>query len=244
MVQTLSRSGLQSESHVDVAGDILGTYAKSPFINDPPANAQVEPIDRFTAHDRFPAVVAFGVIGRGEGVSVLEACDRAEHWNKLACEPPLAEIVWRHAVSLAYFQPELADRIISEPAPVTPAIVQRGAQTAPVLPQPGVRSTPAPSPAGAEPTAWSEAKARQAAKARERTRRRRAELKRLGLPAKTKGSLKELRATSTLGSVAPLSGSVAPTLENMTPSATPPPLIAPAPVITVTLDPTEAANAQ
>jgi hypothetical protein len=216
--------------------------------DDPYGVAQVEePIDRFTGQDRFPATVAFGVICRGEGLSDRDAQDRAENWNRFLCVPPLDEIVRRHAIELAYFRPEIADWFVSEPAPAkpeTPAKVQPGAQTAPALPQPGAPSLPVPSPAASEPTAWSEAKARQAAKARERTRRRRAELKRLGLPAKTKGSLKELRVTSTLESVAPHSGSVAPTLENMTPSATPPPLKAPAPVAPVTLDAVEVANVQ
>jgi hypothetical protein len=68
---------------------------------------------------------------------------------------------------------------------------------------------------------------RQAAKARERMARRRAELKRLGLPAKTKGGLKELSVT--LPSVAP--GNVTPSVTlvsaaavgSVTPTALPPP---------------------
>ena len=68
---------------------------------------------------------------------------------------------------------------------------------------------------------------RQAAKARERMARRRAELKRLGLPAKTKGGLKELSVT--LPSLAP--GNVTPSVTlvsaaavgSVTPTALPPP---------------------
>jgi hypothetical protein len=47
------------------------------------------------------------------------------------CEPPLDELIRRHAVDIAYFQPELADRIVSEPAPAKPE-----AQVAPSVSQP------------------------------------------------------------------------------------------------------------
>jgi hypothetical protein len=138
---------------------------------------------RFTGHDRFPAVVAFGVICRGEGLPILEAHDRAEHWNQLACEPPLAEIVWRHAVGLGYFQPELADRIVSEPA-------QPGPQTAVVPLRGGEQAAPPPltEPAAAEPASLTTRAAKKDRTAAERQRRYRERRKQAAVMATVTGA--------------------------------------------------------
>jgi hypothetical protein len=73
--------------------------------------------EHFTGQDRFPAMVAFGVIFRDQGVSVLEAHDHAERWNSHVCLPPLDEAERRDAVDFAYDRPEIAARIVGAPVP-------------------------------------------------------------------------------------------------------------------------------
>jgi len=84
---------------------------------------------KFNPHLSYAAAIALGVLFRGEGRSALEAHDLAERWNEGACEPPLDALALQEAVYVAYFKPELADRIADAPADAEPAEqASRGAE--------------------------------------------------------------------------------------------------------------------
>src|SRR5258707_936201 len=73
----------------------------------------------FTGQERFNAVGALGVILRDEGISVLEAEDRAVHWNRENCDPPLDPSNLDEAIRIPYVKPARAARIVSGPVPTT-----------------------------------------------------------------------------------------------------------------------------
>jgi len=103
-------------------------------------------------------------------------------WNRVACEPPLMPSQIAEAVRQAYcFRPAIA-----------------GAPTAVAPPQPDGRAIPAPPEWAAQPPPIEVGRQRRRPlSGRERMARRRAELRRLGLPGETKGRLKALKVTAT-----------------------------------------------
>jgi hypothetical protein len=185
--------------------------------------------NKFTGEDRFAAAVASAMLFRASGRSELDAGRDLGRLNPDICAPPLDPSELRDATYVAYFEPEIADRIIvdalsgvTKDAPGSPGALIRaeahlpaGRETFPTEFEKGIVDPPAPAEVGRQ--------RRRPMSGAERMRRRRAELRRLGLPAETKGRLKSLKVTppvtATAEIVTPTAGSVTAIAGIVTPDA-------------------------
>ena len=126
-------------------GDAFAASTPAPGGDDPQAIERAEEwlyserSPDAAGDDRFPTAVAIGIVVRDEFKLSLPAAQYlVECWNSLACMPRLTPSEITQATEIAYFQPELAERIA------------RGEGQAPLT---GAQSAPTSPPTGREPTA-------------------------------------------------------------------------------------------
>src|SRR6266436_1450490 len=150
--------------------------------------------------DCFPTAVAVATILREHGISAPMAKDRVESWNCFGCTPRLEQADIDLAVREAY----------SRPLPVS--------AVKPVQPAEQARASEPDSAPPAQSAASGATRARPMSGA-ERMARRRAELRRLGLPGETKGRLKALKVTATAEIVTTTGAPTTPTAEIVTAGA-------------------------
>ncbi len=180
--------------------------------------------------DCFPTAVAVATILREHGISAPMAKDRVESWNCFGCTPRLEQADIDLAVREAYSRPLPVSAVkpVQPGAQAAPTPLQPGAPTASAPPEPGASSVVetaeqarASEPDSAPPaqSAASGATRARPMSGAERMARRRAELRRLGLPGETKGRLKALKVTATAEIVTTTGAPTTPTAEIVTAGA-------------------------
>ncbi len=206
----------QKSSFTNLTGSLGDAFAAStpaPVFDDPQAIARAEDwiyTDCLTAAgaDRFPTAVAIGIVVRNDFKLSLHASQYlVECWNAFACMPRLTPSEITQATEIAYFQPELAERIArgeghaeskEQPAPEpSPTGRESTAPSGDVSPPRAIAATTAPSSLTAAalvdtttpnlavntPPECALCAARRTAK-RERTRRWRARMRNVTQPAR------------------------------------------------------------